>query len=67
MIQVIIDQSLVVSVAATVLEKLIATQLKSYLEKHKLLHPHQGAYCHGWSSDDIIFDLILENLPSTHK
>ena len=39
----------VVSVAAKVLEKLIATQLQTYLEKHKLLHPHQGAYRHGRS------------------
>ena len=40
----------VVSVAAKVLEKLLATQFHNYLEKHKLSYPHQGAYRHGWSS-----------------
>ena len=37
----------VVSVAVKVLEKLLATQLHNYLEKHKLFHHHQGAYRHG--------------------
>ena len=48
----------VVSVAAKVLEKLLATQFHNYLKKHKLFHPHLGAYCHGRSSDDIIFIII---------
>ena len=55
----------VVSVSVKVLEKLIATQLQSYLEKHTLLHPHQGAYRHGWSSDDILLyavDSIIQEL-----
>ena len=50
----------VVSVTVKVLEKLIATQLQAYLEKHKLLHPHQGAYRHGQSNDDIL--LLFRNL-----
>ena len=32
----------VVSVVAKMLEKIVSTQLLSYLEYHQLLHPHQG-------------------------
>ena len=44
----------VVSVAAKILEKLIASCLSSYLEFHNLLHEHQGAYHHGKSSEQIL-------------
>jgi len=52
-------------VAAKILQKLIATQLHDYLEKQKLLHPHQGAYRHGRSSDDTLLyavDTITKQL-----
>ena len=51
------------------LEKLIATQLQTYLEQHKLLHPHQGAYRHGRSCDDILLyavDSIIQELDKKH-
>ena len=59
----------VISVAAKVFEKLTATQLQTYLEEQKLLHPHQGAYRHGWSSDDILLhavDSIIQELDKKH-
>ena len=59
----------VVSVAAKVLEKLIATQLQTHLETHNLLHPHQGANRHGRSSDDILLyavDSITQELDEKH-
>ena len=37
-----------------VLERLIADQLRSYLESRHLLHDHQGAYRCGRSSDQIL-------------
>ena len=33
-------------------------QLQGYLEKHQLLHPHQGAYRYGRSSGDILLCAI---------
>lgn len=44
----------VVSVVAKVLEKIVATQLSSYLEEHQLLNSHQGAYRHGKGTEDIL-------------
>ena len=44
----------VVPVVAKVLEKIVACQFSIYLEEHKLLHPHQGAYCCGKSTSDIL-------------
>ena len=44
----------VVPVVAKVLEKIVACQFSTYLEEHKLLHPHQGAYRCGKSSSDIL-------------
>ena len=44
----------VVSVAAKILEKIVATQLSSYFEEHQLFHPHQGAYRHGKSTENIL-------------
>ena len=55
----------VVSVVAKILEKIVSTQLSSYLEDHKLLHPHQGAYRHGKSTEDILLvavDSIIYHL-----
>ena len=46
--------------AVTAVKGLIAIQLQAYLEEHKLLHPHQGAYRHGRSNDDIL--LLFWNL-----
>ena len=43
----------VVSVIAKVLEKIVATQLSSYLEEHWLFNSHQGVYRHGKSTEDI--------------
>ena len=37
----------VVSIVAKILEKIIVTQLSSYMEHHHLLHDLQGAYRHG--------------------
>ena len=39
---------------AKILEKIVATQLSTYLEQNKLLHPHQGAYRCGKSTEDIL-------------
>ena len=44
----------VVPVVAKVLEKIVACQFSTYLEEHKLLHPHQGAYRCGKSTSDIL-------------
>jgi len=44
-----------ISVAlAKILEKLVAAQLNQYLEQHTLLRPHQGAYCYGKSTEDVL-------------
>ena len=48
----------VVSVVAKVLEKIVSDQLSLYLENHKLLHPHQGAYWHGKSTEDILLVVV---------
>ena len=44
----------VVPVVAKILEKTVATQLSMYLEQNNLLHPHQGAYRCGKSTEDIL-------------
>ena len=44
----------VVSIIAKILEKIVATQLSNYLESNGLLHPHQGAYRYGKSTEDIL-------------
>ena len=57
----------VVPVAAKLLEKLIANQLRSYMESYHLLHDHQGAYRCGRSSDQILLftvDKIVNALDS---
>jgi len=36
------------------LEKIVSTQLSKYLEQNNLLHPHQGAYRCGKSTEDIL-------------
>ena len=41
-------------VVAKILEKIVATQLGVYLERNNLLHPHQGAYRCGKSTEDIL-------------
>ena len=50
----------VVPVAAKLLEKLIANQLRSYLESFHLLHDHQGAYRCGRSSDQILLFAVYK-------
>ena len=55
----------VVSVVAKVLEKIVATQLSSYLEEHQLFNSHQGAYRHGKSTEDILLvavDAIVHHM-----
>ena len=55
----------VVSVVAKVLEKIVATQLSFYLEEHQLFNSHQGAYCHGKSTEDILLvavDAIVHHM-----
>jgi len=44
----------VVPVTAKLLEKLISTQFREYLEDRRLLHDHQGAYRCGRSADQIL-------------
>ena len=44
----------VVPVVAKILEKIVATQLGTYLEQNNLLHPHQGAYHCRKSTEDIL-------------
>ena len=44
----------VVPVVAKILEKIVATQLGTYLEQNNLLHPHQGAYRCAKSTEDIL-------------
>ena len=39
---------------AKILEKIVATQLSNYLESNGLLHPHQGSYKVGKSTEDIL-------------
>ena len=48
-----------------VLERIVSTQLSMYLERNNLLHPHQGAYCSGKSTVDILllaFDQFATSL-----
>ena len=55
----------VVSVVAKILEKIVSSQLSSYLENHNLLHHHQGTYRHGKSAEDILLvavDSIIHHL-----
>ena len=52
-------------IVAKVLEKIVATQLSNYLVSNNLLHPHQGAYQHGKSTEDILLvavDTITSHL-----
>ena len=44
----------VVPVVMNVLEKIVSTQLGQYLKQNNLLHPHQGAYRCGKSTEDIL-------------
>ena len=44
----------VVPVVAKILEKIVTTQLSMFLELNNLLHPHQGAYRCGKSTEDIL-------------
>ena len=44
----------VVPIIAKILEKIVSDQLSIYLEDNHLLHPHQGAYCSGKSTQDIL-------------
>ena len=44
----------VVSIIAKILEKIVATQLSIYFESREVLHPHQGAYRRGKSTEDIL-------------
>ena len=48
----------VVSVLAKILEKIVATKLSAFLKAHHLLYPHQGAYQHGKSPEDILMVAI---------
>lgn len=41
----------VVSLVAKILEKIVLTQLSSYLADHKSLHPHQGVYRHSKNTE----------------
>ena len=64
----------VVSVAAKVLETLIANQLQDYLKRHQLLHTHQGLidmedllmiyYCMLLTQ---LFRVSITNMSAVHK
>ena len=43
-----------VAVVAKILEKIVATKLSAFLKACHLLHPHQDAYQHGKSPEDIL-------------
>ena len=52
-------------ITVKVLEKIVASQFSSYLEENQLLHPHQGAFRCGRSTDDILLltaDHIVNSL-----
>ena len=60
----------VVPVLAKILEKIAYVQLASYLEQHCLLHPHQGAYRCGRSTENILLattDYIVHSLHTGHS
>ena len=44
----------VVPILAKILEKIVSEQLSIHLEDNHLLHPHQGAYRSGKSTQDIL-------------
>ena len=44
----------VVPILAKVLEKIVSVQFIQYLEMNNLLHPHQGAFRCGKSTEDIL-------------
>ena len=44
----------VVLVIAKLLEKIVSIQFSRYLQQNKLLHPHQGAFRCGKSTEDIL-------------
>ena len=54
-----------VPILAKVLEKIVLMQFSQYLEKNNLLHPHQGAFRCGKSTEDILLltvDHIVNSL-----
>ena len=53
-----------VPILAKVLEKIVSVQLIQYLEKNNLLHPHQGAFCCGKSTEDILL-LTVDHIVNT--
>ena len=53
----------VVPVLAKILEKIVSIQLSSYLEQQSLLHPHQGAYRCGRSTEDILLAAVDFTFP----
>ena len=54
----------VVPVLTKVLEKIVSVQLIQYLEKNNLLHSHQGAFCCGKSTEDILL-LTVDHIVNT--
>ena len=48
----------VVPVVSKVLEKVVADQLGLFLESHHSLNNFQGTYCHGRSTEHIIFYVV---------
>ena len=54
----------VVPILAKVLEKIVSVQFIQYLEKNNLLHPHQGAFRCGKSTEDILL-LTVDHIVNT--
>jgi len=54
-------------VVAKVLEKIASSQLSTYLERNNLLHPHQGAYHSGRSTEDILLLAVDQIATSLNK
>ena len=52
----------VVPILAKVLEKIVSYQLNIYFEDNQLLHPHQGAYRAGRSTQDILLVAVDSNV-----
>ena len=53
-----------VPILAKVLEKIVSVQFIQYLKKNNLLHPHQGAFHCGKSTEDILL-LTVDHIVNT--
>ena len=47
-------QLCIIIIVSCIVEKIVAIQLSNHLASSNLLHPHQGAYQHSKSTEDIL-------------